>query len=40
MAIKVELIKSQVEVTDINFRPIHKDYQSLANDADLDSNFI
>ena len=39
---KVELlflIKRQVEITDINFRPIHEDSRSLPNDADQKSKF-
>ena len=31
--------KSQLEVTDINFRRIYEDTQSFANDADLKSKF-
>ena len=33
------LIKSQLEVTDIHFRPLHEDNRSLPYDADLKSYF-
>ena len=33
------LMKTQLEVTDTNFRPIHEDNRSLPNDADLKSKF-
>ena len=32
-------IKSKLEVTDINFRPIHEDNRSLPNDDDIKSKF-
>ena len=35
----LQLIKTQLEVTDTNFRPIHEDYRSWPNDADLKSKF-
>ena len=41
-ASKVELlwlIKSRLEVTDINFRPILEDQRSFPNDADLNIKF-
>ena len=33
----LQLIKTQLEVTDTNFRPIHEDNRSLPNDADRKS---
>ena len=35
----LQLIKTQLEVTDTNFQPIHEDNRSLPNDADLKSKF-
>ena len=34
-----ELIKSQLEISDINFRRIYEDKRSLPNDADRKSKF-
>ena len=36
---KVQLIKSQLEVSDPNFQPIHEDNLSLPTDADLKRKF-
>ena len=35
----IKLIKSQLEVNDINFRSIHEDNRSYQNDADLKIKF-
>ena len=34
-----QLIKRQLQITDINFRPIHKNNRRFANDADLKIKF-
>ena len=36
----LELIRRQLEVTDISFRRIYEDKRSLSNDADLKSKFV
>ena len=35
----LQLIKRQLEITDTHFRPMHEDYRSFPNDADLKSKF-